>query len=221
MSDSRQKGFTITELAIAVSISAILFIAFMTVITDYFMIITRDNASIDMTDSSQNLLRSTVELLRDGNGVRQTNTINDPNAPTGGWNTSNTNFVIVISSPAVDKNHNYIIDPDTGAPYMNELVYYKNGNSLMKRTLANSSATGNIAVTTCPVGLASPTCPPDSDLADYFQSMSFTLYDQDANVTTDPTQARSIGISLDMQRGVFGTTISLDNSIRVTLRNRF
>ena len=221
MSGNNQRGFTITELAISVSISAILFVAFMTVITDYFMIITRDNASIDMTNSSQNLLRSTVELLRLGNGVRQTNTINDPNAPTGGWNTSNTNFVIVIDTPALDKNNNYIIDSSTGSPFMNELVYYKSGNSLMKRTLANPSATGNTTVTSCPANLASPTCPPDSDLADYFQSMSFTLYDQDADITTDPTQARSVGISLDMQRDVFGTTISLDNSIRATLRNQF
>lgn len=221
MSDNKQKGFTIAELAIAVSVGAILMIAFMTVITDYFMIITRDNASIDMTNSSQNLLRSTVELLRLSNGVRQTNSINDPNAPNGGWNTSNSSFVIVIDTPATDKNHNYIIDPDTGSPYMNELVYYKDGTSLMKRTLANPSAIGNSVVTTCPPGIATPTCPADSDLADNFQSMSFTLYDQDAAVTTDPTQARSIGITLDMQRSVFGTSISLNNSIRATLRNQF
>lgn len=216
-----QKGFTVAELTVSVTIASILFIAFMIVITDYFMLITRNNDSIDMTNNSQNLLRSTVETLRLSNGVRQTNSITDPNAPSGGWNTSNSNFVIVISTPATDSGHNYIIDSSTGSPYMNELVYYKSGNSLMRRTLANPNASGNTLMTSCPSNLASSTCPSDVDLADYFQSMSFTLYDQDGDTTTDPTLARSVGINLDMQRDVYGTTISLNNSIRVSLRNRF
>jgi Tfp pilus assembly protein PilE len=221
VSDNNQRGFTIVELAIGISVGTILFLAFMTAITDYFILITRNNASIDMTTSSQNLMRSTVEILRVSNGVRQTNSIADANAPSGGWNTSNANFVIVISTPSLDAGHNYITDPDTGGPYMDELVYYKIGSSLMRRTLANPDATGDSRVTSCPAGLAGPTCPPDVDLADYFQSMSFTLYDQDGSTTADPIQARSIGINLNMQRNVFGSLISLNNAIRVTLRNQF
>jgi Tfp pilus assembly protein PilE len=221
VSASKQRGFTVVELTIGISVGAILFIAFMTVITDYFVLITRNNVSIDMTTSSQNLLRSTVELLRVSNGVRQTNSITDPNAPSGGWNTSNTSFVIVISTPALDAGHNYIVDPASGGPYMNELVYYKSGNSLMRRNLANPSATGDRMITTCPPSSATATCPADVDLADFFQSMSFTLYDQDAAATTDTTLARSIGINLTMQRNMFGSLITLNNSIRATLRNRF
>lgn len=216
-----KQGFTIVELAIGISVGTVLLLAFMTVITDYFILITKNNASIDMTTSSQNLLRSTVEVLRLSNGVRQTNSITDPNAPSGGWNTSNANFVIVISTPAIDAARDYIIDPSTGSPYMNELVYYRSGNSLMKRSLANPAAAGNTLRTSCPAALASDTCPADVDLADYFQAMSFTLYNQDSNVTSDPTLARSVKIDLNMQRTVFGTPISLDNAIRVTLRNRF
>lgn len=174
-----------------------------------------------MTTSSQNLLRSTVDNLRVSNGVRQTNAITDANAPVGGWNTSNTNFVIVISTPAINSANNYVIDPSTGSPYMNELVYYKSGNSLYKRNLANPSAAGNRLRTSCPAALASPSCPADVNLADYFQSMSFSLYDQDGTLTGDPALARSIGINLNMQRNVFGSILSLDNNIRVSLRNRF
>lgn len=221
MSANKQKGFTVVELTIGISVGAILFLAFMTVITNYFILITRNNASIDMTTSSQNLLRSTVETLRVSNGVRQTNSISDINAPAGGWNTSNTNFVIVISTPAIDSSRNYIIDPSTGSPYMNELVYYKDGTSLMKRTLANPGAVGTTLMTSCPANLATSTCPADVHLADFFQSMSFTLYDQDGSVTTSPTSARSISINLNMQRTVYGTPINLSNNIRVTLRNRF
>lgn len=221
VSANKQTGFTIAELAIGIFVASILFIAFLTAITDYLILITRNNDSIEMTNSSQNLLRYTVDTLRVSNGVRQTNSINDPNAPSGGWNTGNTNFVIVISTPAIDSSHNYITDPNSGYPYLNEVVYYKSGNSLYRRDLANPSASGNSLITTCPPSIATTACPADVDMADYFQSMSFTLYDQNGTVTTDTTQARSIAINLTMQRVVYGKTLSLNNSIRVALRNKF
>lgn len=218
---NKTSGFTLIELLIVITVTAILSTALLGASLNYYALITRNNASIDMTASSQNLLRTTVESLRFGDGVRQSNTISDPNAPSGGWSTSDTNFVIIIASPALDSSHNYIIDPGTGSPYMNELVYYKSGSSLLERTLANPGATGDTLKTSCPASLATSSCPADKDLADFVTSMTFTLYDQDAALTTDTTQARSIKIDLTMSRQLFGTPISLSNSIRVTLRNRF
>lgn len=214
-------GFTVVELVVGITIGSVLFLAFMVAMTNYFVLITKNNAAIDMAANSQNLLRATVETLRVGDGVRQTNSISDANAPIGGWNTSNTNFVIVVATPTLNSARSYIIDPDTGGPYMNELVYYKSGTSLMERRLANPDAGGNLLVTSCPASSSSSSCPPDKVLADYAQSMTFTLYDQDNSLTTDPTLARLIKIDLSLQRTVFGTAISLNNSIQVTLRNRF
>ena len=174
-----------------------------------------------MTINSQNLLRATVENLRYGDGVRQTNLNSDANAPGTGWNTSNTAFVIIIAVPALDASRNYIVDPVTGSPYMNELVYYKNGSTLMQRTLAAAGASGNRLKTSCPVNLASLSCPADKVLANYVKDMVFTLYDQDGTVTNTPASARSVKINLDMQRNGINSPITAKNSIRVTLRNRF
>ncbi|HVC36354.1 MAG TPA: prepilin-type N-terminal cleavage/methylation domain-containing protein [Candidatus Dormibacteraeota bacterium] len=216
-----QFGFTIVELSVVIAVTAIIAVVFLGAISNYFVVITRNNELTDMTVTSQNLLRTTVENIRFGNGVEQTNQIYDPNAPSGGWNTSDTNFVIIIAVPAVDASENYIIDPNTGSPYMNELVYYKSGSTLLQRTLANPNATGNTLVTSCPASLATPSCPADKHLADYVSSMTFTLYDQNANLTTDPTQARSIDVNLTVQRNAPGNPLSLTNQIQVTLRNRF
>lgn len=216
-----EAGFTITELVVGITVGSVLFLAFMAAMTNQFVLITKNNASFDMSANSQNLLRATVEALRVGDGVRQTNTIFDSNAPSGGWNTGNSNFVIVIATPALDSTRNYIIDPGTGSPYMNELIYYKNGTNLLERQLANSSATGNSLITTCPSSSSSPACPADKLLAEHIQSMTFTLYDQDNNQTTDPILARLIQIDLSLGRHVFGSDISLNNQILVTLRNRF
>ncbi|OGL34707.1 hypothetical protein A3F65_03360 [Candidatus Saccharibacteria bacterium RIFCSPHIGHO2_12_FULL_47_16b] len=221
LASQKQAGYTVPELTIATTVTAILFIAFLAAMTNYFFTITRNNAAIDMTVNSQNLLRNTVEALRLGDGVRQSNSINDPNAPPGGWNTSNDDFVIVIAEPAKDANREYIIDPLTGTPYINEVVYYKSGSLLLKRTLANPNAAGNTAVTSCPSEIATPECPADSILAEYVDSMVFSFYDQDGISTSDPLLARSIKIDLSMKRTTFASPLTLDNSIRVTLRNRF
>jgi type II secretory pathway pseudopilin PulG len=217
----RQAGFTLVEVTVAVSAMAIVGVLFIGIVANYFVLITRSNELTEMTINSQNLLRATVENIRLGDGVRQTNQISDPNAPSGGWNTSNSAFVIVIAVPAVTTAHAYIIDPDTGSPYMNELVYYKSGTTLLERALANPSATGNSLITSCPANLATSTCPADTQLATYVSSMLFTLYDQNAAITTTASLARSVNITLTMQRNAPGQPLGITSNIRVTLRNRF
>ncbi|HEX5797181.1 MAG TPA: type II secretion system protein [Candidatus Saccharimonadales bacterium] len=216
-----ESGFTIVELNITMTLMAIIAVSFMAVFTNFLVASSRTNARIEMTSDSQNLLRVMVEELRYGAGVRQTNSINDPNGPSGGWNTDNVNFVIITAVPALNSSSQYIIDTSTGEPYMNEFVYYKSGNALYKRTLANPGATGNKSTTSCPPNIASGSCPADRELAGDVSTMTFTLYDQDNNLTTTALNARSVKIDLTLQRKTFGTPITYDNSIRITLRNNF
>lgn len=216
-----QKGFTLAELVISISIIGIISVSILTITTNYFATMTRNNTLIEMTVSAQNLLRATVEQIRYGAGVRQTSTITDTNAPPGGWTTSNSAFVIVIAVPALDANRNYIVDPDTGYPYNNELVYFKQGTTLYRRALAHPDATGNALKTSCPAANASTTCPADIELLENMNDMVFTLYDQDNNITTDPLLARSVSISLNMYKDSFGAPLTLDLNTRTTLRNQF
>ena len=216
--DSR--GFTLVELNLGIIILSVLLVSLLAVFTNFFVIMTRTNAIVDMTVDSQNLLRTAVEELRYGAGVRQSSTIPDANAP-GGWDTGNANFVIVIAVPAVDSDRNYIIDTDIGSPYMNELVYYKDGTDLYKRILAHPNATGNMLTTSCPASSASASCPADRKLVENVDTMEFILYDQDNSVTNDPLAARSVQIDLTLQRETFGQPLTYDNSVRITLRNTY
>jgi len=214
-------GYTIPELTVSIVVLGILIVSLFAFSTYYFTNVTRYNEFVQMSADSQNLLRATIEQLRYGAGVRQSNTTSDPNAPVGGWNTSNANFVIVIAVPAIDTNRNYIIDSATGSPYNNELVYFKDGTILYRRTLAHPDAVGNTLKTSCPEAQSSPSCPADNKLIENLNTMVFTLYDQDDATTTDPLLARSVKIDLGLQKKSFGNPLTLDNSIRVTLRNRF
>lgn len=219
--DNHRSGFTLVELNLSLLVLGIISVSLLTIFTNYLVLITRNNVLMDMTVASQNLLRTAVEELRYGAGVRQANTISDANAPAGGWTTSNSNFVIIIAVPALDQNRDYIIDADTGSPYINELVYFKSGTNLYKRVLANPNASGNSLKTSCPEASATPSCPADRKLTENVNNMVFTLYDQDNTLTTDALLARSIRITLNLQRDSFGTPLAVDNSIRVTLRNTF
>jgi type II secretory pathway pseudopilin PulG len=214
-------GFTIPELAVSISILGLLLVSLLGASTYYFSVITRNNVLVEMTTDSQNLLRSAVEELRYGTGVKQSNTIPDPNAPASGWNTSNDDFVIIIAVPALNNADQYIIDPNTGSPYSNELVYFKSAATLYKRVLANPAATDNKMVTSCPQALSTDECPPDKKMADSLKTMLFTLYDQDDAPTSNPLLARSVLIDLGLERDTFGDPLALDTSIRVTLRNNF
>jgi prepilin-type N-terminal cleavage/methylation domain-containing protein len=214
-------GFTLTELLVTITVFAGIGLVFLGLTANYFAVIDRSSKLTDMTVASQNLLRSTVENIRYGDGVRQTNQISDPYAPSGGWNTSNSAFVIIIAVPALDASRNYITNPDTGSPYMNELVYYKNGTKLMQRKLAHPNASGNRLKTSCPAAQANSACPADIELADYVDSMDFILYDQDGAQTSTTGGARSVKISLQMERNTTGEPLELNNDIYVTLRNRF
>lgn len=217
----KQAGFTIVELAIAISVLSILMIGLLAFMFNSFALVTRNGVLSEMNIDSQNLLRVTAETLRYGAGVRQNNTVSDPNQPSGGWTTSNSAFVIIISVPALDSSKNYIMNSDTGEPYLNELVYYKDGTRLRERILANPSASGNNLTTTCPDSAASSSCPADKVLIDNVKDMVFTLYDQDNNSTNNSVNARSVKIVLDMESVSLGEPISLTNTIRVTLRNNF
>lgn len=218
---NKQSGFTIPELIIVISVFAILSVSLLAISVNFFAVMIRNNTRVDMTVASQGFLRSTEENLRFGAGVRQTNQIADTNAPGGAWNTDDTNFVIIIAVPAVDIDREYIIDSGTGEPYMNELVYYRDGNDLLQRTLAHPSAVGNLLITSCPEASASPSCPADKQLLENLSTITFTFYDQDDSLTTDPLLARSIDISLVVSKDTFGNPLTLDNTVRVTLRNRF
>ena len=215
------KGFTIVELNITLILLVIVNASFLAIFINFLITSSRTNTITQLTSDSQSLLRILTEELRYGSGVRQTNAINDPNAPAGGWNTSNTNFVIITTTLAQDSNDNFIIDPNTGRPYNNEFVYYRQDNELYKRTLVDPNATGNKLRTSCPEALATASCPADRKLVENLNSISFTFYDQDNIVTTDPLLARSISINLVLTQDVFGNDLDFANSIRVTLRNIF
>lgn len=222
--DKRQLGFTIPELIVVLSVFGILSIAFLGIMTNLFGSVNKNNVSLNMTVQSQDFLRATVERIRYSSGVSSTNTLS--NTGVGGttgagyWNTSNTNFVIVIRTPALDAStQSRIINSTTGDPYLNELVYYRDGNNLKLQVLAANTGTDgtNSQSSTCAV--ATPSCRADRVILEHLDSINFVFYDRNVDVTPTPDQAKSIYIDLVTKQNTVQGEVELNNAIRVTLRN--
>jgi prepilin-type N-terminal cleavage/methylation domain-containing protein len=215
-----QSGFTVVEMAIAITVAGFLAAALFIATFGYYADVSRAETSASLSMESQTILNEMTEDTRLADAISTTNAITDANAPVGGWVTSDPSNVIIIESPAVDSSHNIIYNTDTGSPYRNEFIYFNSNGSMYKRVLANPAASGNTALTTCPASKASSSCPPDILFSSNVANLNFTFYDSSGNTTADAASARSVQLQADMSKKSFGRTITLNNSTRVTLRNQ-
>lgn len=216
-----QAGVTIVELLVVIGMASVLLLTFTTIGIYLYGDTVRSSLYAQLGTESQTVLRSVVEELRQSSSVRTANANADANAPSGGWTTSNSNLILIISTPAVDTANNFILNNDTGNPYQNEIVYFTNGTNLYKRIIADAAATGNAEKTTCPQVSASSACPPDIQMTNNFKSLNFIFYDQDDTVTTTIPDARSIKLLIQLERRTFGKTLQFDNAMRMTIRNTY
>lgn len=213
-------AFTIVELSISMVVAGILAIVIFSVTFYYYANTVQAQTAADLGLESQAVLSQLSEDLRLADAISDTNALADANEPPGGWVTSNPSNVIIIESPAVDASRNIIYDSSTGFPYRNEYIYFISGGVMYKRILANSSASGNTETTTCPAAVANSTCPSDRLFSSHTSSLSFTLYDAAGAITSDFSQTRSVYLQVNLAKKVFGKNVTLNNSTRITLRNR-
>lgn len=215
-----QSGYTIIELLISIAVSSILSTVLLGITLHYFGSVIRSQVNSEMAVSSHYTLRAIVEDLRVATSLGTTGVLPDSNAQSGGWSTNSASQTLLINRPATDASDNIVYDSSTGNPYSNEFVYFVQDSKLFRRSITNSAASGNTTVTSCPVSLPAAGCPPDRTYADHVSSFTFTMYDQDGNITTDPGLAQLVDVELAMERRVFGEDVTLTNKISTALRNR-
>jgi type II secretory pathway pseudopilin PulG len=213
-------GFTITELVLSLTVASIMAMVLFTATFYYYANAAQAETATTLALESQTILTQLTEDIRLADSIASTNAISDPNGPGGGWTTSDPSNILIIESPAVTSTRDIIYDSNTGFPYRNEFIYFMSGTSIYKRVLANPSAAGNTAKTTCPLASSSSTCPPDRLFSANVSNLTFTFYDSSDATTANAVQARSVVLTVNMAKKSFGKNITLNNSTRVTLRNQ-
>jgi len=145
--------------------------------------------------------------------------------------------VVYFRQPAIDTSKNFIMNGTQ--PYENEFILYLDGSTkqLKLRSLANTAATGNATLTSCPTATATPLCPGDRTIGENIDSIDARYFSRTGNLINhnsiiDPNTGAYIGpdfmsvevveFNLHVYRKSAlhnGTDTSSQTIIRIALRN--
>lgn len=213
-----ERGFTVVELVITITLIGILVAPVVFSSLRFYVDVSSNNHKATLSLDSQAALAKYTEDIRMASGLDPINLINDSSQPSG-WTSGGSENVLILSTPAQDSSGDFIIDPNSGEPYRNEIIYYSSGQQLYRRTLKNTSAPGNVIVQSCPAAATTPDCPADVKLTDNFNSVSYTFYDNTGTQTADIAKVRSVKIVLSMTDTSVVKPTVISNFIRVSMRN--
>jgi type II secretory pathway component PulJ len=218
---TRQAGFTIVELAVALSVTSIIVLVIMDFMMNNLVQSTLETAQAQLLGEAQ----TTLDIM--GNDVRLSATADQnnrwpdnyaPGAPSNLYSWQSDNSHIVLATAALDKSNNVIFsDPLKYISEKNNIIYFVQDGTLYKRTLAAPVA-NNRAVTSCPAADASSTCPADKELLHNVSSFTVTYYDGN-NTSVSSTDARSVEIAINLQKRQYGHNISASYTTRMVFRN--
>lgn len=220
--ESFQKGFTLTELLVAITITSILMIGIMTFLVRTLADNSVRQARADLLREAQLSLDSMTKDIRLSAGVAEANVIPDDNSPDAdnnfglGWISDQD--TLVLSKSVEDVNGNILFqDPARYVTEKNNIVYFTNQGNLYKRTIA-SDVEDNRNTTSCPANLASSDCPADVRLIQNVDSFQ-VRYFNGMNEEVDPDQARSVETSLTLIARKYGREVRAEYKTRTVFRN--
>jgi len=151
--------------------------------------------------------------------------------------TSGPTALLYFEDPSVDSSRNFIMNGTQ--PYKDNFVLYLQAStkSLMLRSLANSSATGDRVKTSCPPDQATASCPADRTIASDISAVSKRYFSRSGNLLdwtsiTDPLTGNYIGpdfpsvevleLTLNLHRKSIlhaGADTSNQTIVRIAFRN--
>lgn len=222
MTNTRESGFTLVELVTSITLIGIL----STIVVAFGVNgLANYNVSYNrgiLLDQSYLGLRSISEIILQSASADDNNRIEDSNGPGApgnlfGWQSDGD--TLVLATAAEDTSGNIIFqDESQYISYKNNVIYYLDGTSLKRRILA-ADVPDNKAVTTCPEEAASESCPAD-DLTVFENVASFIVkYYDSQNQEVTPSNARSIGLEINMSKEVQGRNITASYETRTVFRN--
>lgn len=219
LSKKHQSGFTLVELTVSIIIVGILSLTLASFIETWLQASTLAQDRANLLNNSENAMDTITNDIALSGSAETNNRWPDANGPGGnqyGWTSSST--TLVLAKVARDNNNNIIFsDPAEYVSQKDDVIYYLSGTTLYRRTIASDSS-NDAATTTCPPADATSTCPADLTVATGVTSFSLAYYNEDG-ATADPSDARSVQVSLTLDTVIDSKTISASYSTRMVFRN--
>jgi prepilin-type N-terminal cleavage/methylation domain-containing protein len=224
-----EKGFTLLEVLLAISLSTVLLLS-----ASYFSIdgIAGSNQAYNQTlvlANARTAVSIVAGVVRSAVSVEANNSQPDTNAPGApgnlySWSGSGgSGATLILAVPSRDSNGNIIyIDSLHTQLYADDVIYYLDSSThkLYRRYIANSTAPGNAAVTTCPPSKATPSCPSDADVVDDVANLTTSYLDGNGNIVTLPSGTEAVNYTITETKTINGKTISGTYSTVASLRNK-
>jgi len=215
---ARSAGFTIVELIVVMTLT----VMFSGLIMTFFLDLWGSTATLE-NDSETFVSREDAgDSLRDAfnaaSGLVNQNGIADPHTNNPDPSISSNTFwvpihaipgttsmpstgtapVLYFESPSINSSRNFIMNGTQS--YKDDFVLYLDSStkSLMLRSLANPSATGDRITTSCPPTQITASCPADRTIASDISSVSKRYFSRSGNLLdwtsiTDPLTGNYIG----------------------------
>ena len=225
----RQRGYTLLELTIVMGIMSLLLLALSSFIFNNVQNIANLDTKATLSDNTRTAIEGVARQIRGAKSVEAANSQPDSNSPGApgnlySWSASaGSNATLILAVPARDSSGNLIYsDGLHNNLYTDDIIYYLDGSShrLYRRIVANASAPGNAAKTTCPPSKATPTCPADARIVDDVANLTTAYFDSNFTSIASPSGTEAVQITLTQTRTVFGHSYSNSYTTTASLRNK-
>ena len=226
---NRQAGFTLFELLLAISISSVLILAVSNFATSGISGSNQDyNKTLVLTNAKE-AVNVVARQIRAARSVQASNSLPDLHAPGApadlySWSgTSGSNATLILAVPSRDAAGNVIyIDGLHTAVYTDDVIFYLDDSTrrLFRRRIANPSAPGNAAITTCPPSAATPSCPSDANVVDDVASLSTAYLGSNNSPVAIPSGTEAVQYTVTETRTINNRQFTGTYSSVATLRNK-
>lgn len=228
--NTNESGFTLIELIISTVMIGLIVTIFANFIANSLNNYTRDQTKTELQANTKGAVESVAKDIRQATLVEASNGNPDTNSPSSpsnnyGWTSSvgssNQNATLVLAIPARDASGNLLYQDGLHTQlYTDDVAYYIDATSkiLYRRIIKNPNAAGDAAVTTCPPGYATGTCPADANVVANVANLITTYFDGTNSMIASPASAQSIQITLNQTRTVGHHTYSSTYTTQATLR---
>lgn len=224
-----QAGFTLFELLLAISVSSVLIIAMGNFVSVSISGGNEDyNRTLVLTNAKE-AVGIVARQIKAAKSVESANSLPDANAPGAPGNlyswsgAAGNGATLILAVPSRNASGDIIyIDGLHASLYTDNIIFYLDATThrLYRRRIANTSAPGNSALTTCPPKIASTGCPADADVVDDVANLVTTYLDSNNNSVSLPSGTEAVNYTVTETRTIHGTLYSGTYTSIVTMRNK-
>lgn len=224
-----ERGFTLLELIVAISLSTLLLLVVGTYVVDALLGANQDYNKTLVLSNAKEAVNVVARQVRAAKSVEDANDQPDSNAPGAPGNlyswsgAAGNGGNLILSVPSKDASGDIIyIDSLHDSMYTDNVVFYLDSSThrLYRRYIANANAPGNAGVTTCPPASATPSCPADAVVVDDVANLTTSYLDGSNNSVTTPSGTEAVNYTVTETRTIHSKTYTGSYSTIATLRNK-